>query len=143
MNLYENDWLYDLIHEKSADSRKSLFTKNKSKNTARRFSNSPAERAIIWSRLSHDDVEISGMDISDEMLRGAQRRAENQNIETNLINADMREFELNQKFALIFIAGNSLQHLNTNTTMSKRVSLRSKNICSRTENLSSKFLILH
>jgi len=52
------------------------------------------------------------LDISDEMLHAAERRAENENTETNLINADMRDFDLNQKFALVFVAGNSFQHLN-------------------------------
>ncbi len=112
-NLYENSWLYDLIHEKPADSREVNFYER----TIERYGSPVLELACGTGNylvtLSQNDVEISGLDISDDMLHAAERRAESQNIETNLINADMRNFELNQKFALIFIAGNSLQHLNT------------------------------
>ncbi len=113
MNLYENDWLYDLVHEKPADSQQISFYEKQ----ISRYGSPVLELACGTGNylvtLSHDDVEISGIDISGEMLGGAQRRAENHHIETNLINADMREFELDRKFALIFIAGNSFQHLNT------------------------------
>lgn len=113
MNLYENSWLYDLIHEKSPDSREVNFYER----AIERYGSPVLELACgsgnYLVTLSHSDVEISGLDISDDMLQAAERRAEQQNIETKLTNADMRDFELNQKFALIFIAGNSLQHLNT------------------------------
>lgn len=112
-NLYENSWLYDLIHDKAPDSREVNFYER----AIGRYGSPVLELACgsgnYLVTLSQSDVEISGLDISDDMLHAAERRAENRNVETNLINADMREFELNQKFALIFIAGNSLQHLNT------------------------------
>jgi ubiquinone/menaquinone biosynthesis C-methylase UbiE len=112
-NLYENSWLYDLIHDKAPDSREVNFYERQ----IERYGSPVLELACgsgnYLVTLSQSDVEISGLDISGDMLHAAERRAENRNIETNLINADMRDFELNQKFALIFIAGNSLQHLNT------------------------------
>lgn len=112
-NLYENDWLYDLVHEKSADSEQVAFYEKQVNKYGSPILELACGTGNYLVTLSHDDVEISGIDISEEMLGGAQRRAKNHHIETNLINADMREFELNQKFALIFIAGNSFQHLNT------------------------------
>ncbi|MDQ6785699.1 MAG: class I SAM-dependent methyltransferase [Acidobacteriota bacterium] len=113
MNLYDNNWLYDLVHEKSATSEEVAFYERQ----IERYGSPVLELACGTGNylvtLSQTDVEISGLDISGEMLHGAQQRAENQNAETNLINADMRSFELDQKFALIFVAGNSFQHLNT------------------------------
>ena len=111
-NLYEHDWLYDLVHEKSADGEQVAFYERQ----IERYGSPVLELACGTGNylvtLSQNDVEISGLDNSDEMLDGAKRRAENQNTETNLINADMRFFDLKQKFALIFVAGNSFQHLN-------------------------------
>jgi ubiquinone/menaquinone biosynthesis C-methylase UbiE len=111
--LYENSWLYDLIHDKAPDSREVSFYERQ----IERYGSPVLELACgsgnYLVTLSTKDIEISGLDISGDMLHAAERRAENKNVETNLVNADMRDFELNQKFALIFIAGNSLQHLNT------------------------------
>lgn len=112
-NLYENDWLYDLVHEKPADSEQIAFYERQ----IERYGSPVLELACGTGNylvtLSQPEVEISGIDISSEMLDGARRRAEDQNVEANLLNADMRNFDLNQRFALIFVAGNSLQHLNT------------------------------
>ncbi|CAN5425623.1 class I SAM-dependent methyltransferase [soil metagenome] len=110
-NLYDESWLYDLIHEKSPDSREVNFYEKQ----IRKYGSPVLELACGSGNyavtLSQNEVEISGIDISDEMLHAAEKRAERQQTETNLINADMRNFELNQQFALIFAAGNSLQHL--------------------------------
>ena len=112
-NLYENDWLYDLVHEKPADSEQIAFYEKQINKYGSPVLELACGTGNYLVTLSHDDVKISGIDISGEMLGGAQRRAANQNIQTNLINADMREFELDQEFALVFIAGNSFQHLDT------------------------------
>lgn len=113
MNLYDNDWLYDLVHEKAADSEQIAFYERQ----IQRYGSPVLELACGTGNylvtLSQPDVEISGLDVSDQMLHAAERRAENENTQTNLINADMRSFDLGQKFALIFVAGNSFQHLNT------------------------------
>ncbi|HEY0427588.1 MAG TPA: class I SAM-dependent methyltransferase [Pyrinomonadaceae bacterium] len=112
-NLYENSWLYDLIHDKAPDSQEVAFYEKQ----IRQYGSPVLELACgsgnYLVTLSNKDIDISGIDISDDMLHAAEKRAEEQNTETNLINADMRDFDLRQKFALVFIAGNSLQHLNT------------------------------
>lgn len=112
-NLYDNNWLYDLVHEKPADGEQIAFYERQ----IERYGSPVLELACGTGNylvtLSGSDVEISGLDNSGEMLDGARLRGENQNTETNLINADMRSFDLNQKFALVFVAGNSLQHLNS------------------------------
>lgn len=112
MNLYDNDWLYDLVHEKSADSEQIAFYERQISEYGSPVLELACGTGNYLVTLSSNDVEISGLDVSDQMLHAAERRAENENTETNLINADMRDFDLGQKFALIFVAGNSFQHLN-------------------------------
>ena len=114
-NLYENDWLYDLVHEKPADSEQVAFYERQIKNYGSPVLELACGTGNYLVTLSGENVELSGIDNSEDMLGGAQRRAQNQQKETNLINADMREFDLGQEFNLIFIAGNSLQHLDKNS----------------------------
>ncbi|HXG83026.1 MAG TPA: class I SAM-dependent methyltransferase [Pyrinomonadaceae bacterium] len=112
MNLYDNNWLYDLVHEKSAGDEEITFYERQ----IERYGSPVLELACGTGNylvtLSGGDVQISGLDNSDKMLDGARQRGESQNTETNLISADMRSFDLGQKFALVFVAGNSFQHLN-------------------------------
>lgn len=70
-NLYENDWLYDLVHEKPADSEQVAFYERKIKNCG-----SPVLELACGTRnylvvLSGEDVGISGTDISEDMRGGA------------------------------------------------------------------------
>ncbi len=113
MNLYDESWLYDLIHEKLPDSREVLFYERQIEKYGSPVLELACGSGNYAVTLSKSDIEISGIDISDEMLHAAELRAEKQHTETNLINADMRNFKLKQKFALIFVAGNALQHLNS------------------------------
>ena len=46
-----------------------------------------------------------------KMLDAAEKRSDEKDLESNLIEADMRDFDLGEKFQLIFVAGNSFQHL--------------------------------
>jgi SAM-dependent methyltransferase len=52
-----------------------------------------------------------GLDNSPEMLTAARRHADAAGVRVELIEKDMREFELGRQFSLIFIARNSLLHL--------------------------------
>src|SRR5690242_15402437 len=105
MNLYDKSWLYDLIHEKPADSCEVAFYERQIQKYGSPVLELACGSGNYLVTLSQPDVKISGIDISGEMLYAAEQRAAEQQTETNLINADMRSFELNQKFALIFVAG--------------------------------------
>ena len=54
-----------------------------------------------------------GIDNSPQMLRGARRRAAAAGVEIEFVEGDMRNFDLGERFALIFVARNSLLHLST------------------------------
>ncbi len=112
-NLYENDWLYDLVHEKPADSEQIAFYQRQIEKYGQPVLELGSGTGNFLVTLTEKDFEVTGLDISEEMLSAAEKRAEAKELESNQINADMRNFDLEQKFNLIFVAGNSLQHLNT------------------------------
>ncbi|MEP7038581.1 MAG: class I SAM-dependent methyltransferase [Acidobacteriota bacterium] len=64
--------------------------------------------------LSENDFDIAGTEKFDARFNISREKAKRRNVENNLHSADMRDFNLDQKFKLIFIAGNALQHLKTN-----------------------------
>ncbi len=111
MNLYENDWLYDLVHEKSADSEQIAFYEKQIQKYGQPVLELGSGTGNFLVTLQEQNFEITGLDYSKEMLEAAQKRASDKQLRSNLINADMRNFHLGTKFSLIFIAGNSLQHL--------------------------------
>ena len=61
--------------------------------------------------LAEKGFEIKGLDISDEMLELAKEKAKSRNVKLDLVKGDMTDFDLNEKFNLIFIPAQSLSHL--------------------------------
>ena len=53
----------------------------------------------------------TGLDLSSAMLAAARRRAADAGARVELVEGDMRNFDLGQRFSLIFVARNSLLHL--------------------------------
>jgi SAM-dependent methyltransferase len=56
-------------------------------------------------------VEITGLDLSASMLAHARNKASRVGVDIEFVEGDCRAFELDRKFALIFMAFNSMQHL--------------------------------
>lgn len=67
--------------------------------------------------LAELGVEVWGLDTSDEMLNVFRRKIEShkrkEELKIKLIKKDMKKFELEKKFNLIFSAGNTFLHLLT------------------------------
>ena len=63
--------------------------------------------------LTEKGFNIKGLDLSDEMLDLAKEKADRRNVKLNLVKGDMTDFDLNEKFNLIFIPAQSLSHLYT------------------------------
>jgi len=61
--------------------------------------------------LAMEGIPILGADLSETMLMGLQRRAERESVSVRSTRADMRDFSLNETFALIFVPFNSFQCL--------------------------------
>jgi SAM-dependent methyltransferase len=54
-----------------------------------------------------------GLDLSAPILTAARERAAARNVSIEYVHGDIRDFDLGRKFALIFIARNSLLHLHS------------------------------
>jgi SAM-dependent methyltransferase len=65
---------------------------------------------IPWARAGH---HVAGLDCASAMLARAAEKAREAGVTIELHDADMRDFQLGERFALIVIAGNSIVHLQT------------------------------
>jgi ubiquinone/menaquinone biosynthesis C-methylase UbiE len=63
--------------------------------------------------LAKEGVNITGLDISEDMLNLAKVKASRSGVNIRFIQGDMRSFDLREKFKLIFIPAQSLSHLHT------------------------------
>jgi SAM-dependent methyltransferase len=61
--------------------------------------------------IASDGHPCMGLELSPEMLAEAQRKADERGVEVEWVQGDMREFDLDRTFDLVFIAANSLLHL--------------------------------
>jgi SAM-dependent methyltransferase len=61
--------------------------------------------------VAANGLPTMGLDQSSQMLAAARRRAAASGTQVQLVESDMRDFDLGQRFSLIFIARNSLLHL--------------------------------
>ncbi|HMS43945.1 MAG TPA: class I SAM-dependent methyltransferase [Pyrinomonadaceae bacterium] len=123
-NFYEQAWLYDLVHNKSPESEQITFYERAIEKFGQPVLELASGTGNYLVTLSENDFDISGTEKFEEKFNISQEKAETRNIETNLYNADMRDFDLNRKFRLIFIAGNALQHLKTVASTIKSQSAR-------------------
>lgn len=119
LDLYDDTLLYDLVHGPFASGEILQFFID----AAAEFGPSLLELACgtgnILIPLTKAGVDVFGLDISDRMLSACRRKAAEQNVAINVRKGDMRSFRVGRKFGLIYIAGNSFQHLYTGTDVSE------------------------
>ena len=72
--------------------------------------------------LARAELDIVGIDISESMLAYARKKASAANVNVEFQLADMRDFDLHEKFSTIFVAGNSLLHLLDNANLQRCLS---------------------
>jgi len=77
----------------------------------------PCGTARLLSRLAQVGFDVTGIDLSDTMLRLAgeniARLSPEARARARLVKADMSDFRLNRKFGLIYVADNSFRELTT------------------------------
>jgi SAM-dependent methyltransferase len=61
--------------------------------------------------IASDGHPCTGLDLSRAMLTEAQRKADQRALAVDWVSGDMRDFDLDRTFDLVFIASNSLLHL--------------------------------
>jgi SAM-dependent methyltransferase len=71
----------------------------------------------ITISIAQSGVEIVGLDLSPSMLSHARTKADASRVEIKFVEADCRSFHLGRKFAMIFIAFNSMQHLHDHASL--------------------------
>ncbi len=69
--------------------------------------------------IAQSGVEVVGTDASLSMLEAARAKAADAGVQVKFFQADMRNFDLPTRFALIILAGNSMQHLLTADDLKK------------------------
>jgi SAM-dependent methyltransferase len=63
--------------------------------------------------LAREGIQITGVDISEDMLDLAKRKAFQADVHIRFLQGDMRSFDLREKFKFIFVPAQSLSHLHT------------------------------
>ncbi|MBS3816214.1 MAG: class I SAM-dependent methyltransferase [Candidatus Thermoplasmatota archaeon] len=61
--------------------------------------------------IAREGFDITGLDLSRELLRRAKEKAEKEELDIRWIEGDMRKFSLDQDFNLIFVPFNTIQHI--------------------------------
>jgi SAM-dependent methyltransferase len=107
--LYENPDLYDTLMPASPDQRNFYMA------LAQHYSGPLLELACGSGQLivpiAAAGFSAIGLDSSAEMLEAAKRRAAASGAQVRWVHGDMRNFDLGERFPLIFVARNSLLHL--------------------------------
>ena len=108
-NLYDDPDLYDALQPASAAQLNGYL------NLARACAGGVLALACGSGQLivpiAATGVAATGLDLSPQMLSAAGRRAAAAGARVELVEGDMREFDLGRRFSLIFVARNSLLHL--------------------------------
>lgn len=117
-NLYDDVFLYDSVHGGFADAETFDFYDRQISLYGAPVLELACGSGHVLIRLAEKGIEIFGLDISAKMLGACQRKAGERNVKVKIQAGDMRQFELGRKFKVIFIAGNSFQHLIENADVS-------------------------
>jgi len=113
MDLYDDAFLYDLAHGRFATGDVLQFFKEVSAEYGDPVLELASGSGNILIPLAENGVDIYGLDISDKMLSACRKKASERGVSVHIQKGDMRSFEMDAKFRLIYIAGNSFQHLDT------------------------------
>jgi cyclopropane fatty-acyl-phospholipid synthase-like methyltransferase len=117
--LYDDSRFYDLVHGDFAAPEMLAFYEEKIARYGSPVLEIACGSGAYLVPFAEKNIEAVGVDISTEMLKRAEEKASARNVSLDLKTGDMRDFELNRKFPLILLLGNSLQHLLTRQDVEK------------------------
>ena len=117
--LYDDAEFYDLVHGGFAAPETLAFYEDKIALYGSPVLELACGSGAYLVPLAEKGVNIVGVDVSDEMMNLAKAKAAARNVSIDVRKGDMRGFELNRKFPLILLLGNSFQHLLTHSDIEK------------------------
>ena len=126
--LYDEAEFYDLVHGAFAAPETLAFYEDKIARYGAPVLELACGSGAYLVPLAEKGVSVVGVDISDEMMKLAKAKAAARNVSIDVRKGDMRDFELNQKFSLILLLGNSFQHLLTHSDVEKCFSAVKKHL---------------
>jgi len=113
VNFYSDAQRYDLIMGAYASGDQLNFYRRQ----VARYGEPVLELACGSGRftlpLAREGINITGVDISEDMLDLAKLKASKDEVHIRFLQGDMRSFDLGEKFKFIFIPAQSLSHLHT------------------------------
>lgn len=113
MDLYDDVFLYDLVHGPFAEPEIASFFIESALEFGQPVLELASGSGNILIPLAEAGIDVQGIDISDKMLQACRQKAAERKVKVHIAKGDIRGFDLGRRFPLIYIAGNSLQHLNT------------------------------
>lgn len=117
--LYDDSKFYDLVHGDYAKPEVLAFYESKIKQFGEPVLELACGSGAYLVPFSERNIEIIGIDISEEMLQRAKEKALKKKVSINVQKGDIRDFKLDRKFPLILLLGNSFQHLLTREDVEK------------------------
>ena len=113
VNFYSDAQRYDLVMGAYASGDQLNFYRRQ----VARYGEPVLELACGSGRLTlplaKEGIQITGVDISEDMLALAKWKASQDMVNIRFLQGDMRSFDLGEKFKFIFIPAQSLCHLHT------------------------------
>jgi SAM-dependent methyltransferase len=109
-DLYDNPALYDLLLPVRAHLPYYVELSRQASGDALELA---CGTGLLTVPVASAGIPIVGLDLSAPMLNTAKERAAAASVSIEFLVGDMRKFDLGRRFALIFIARNSLLHLHS------------------------------
>jgi SAM-dependent methyltransferase len=106
---YDDPDLYDALQPASAAQLN--YYLNLARETTGPILELACGSGLLTVPVAAQGLPTTGLDQSTKMLTTARRRAAASGTQVQLVESDMRDFDLGQRFSLIFVARNSLLHL--------------------------------
>lgn len=102
--------LYDIVSQEKSDGDDIDFYVEQAKKTDGKVLEVACGTGRIYLEMLEQGVDAYGIDLSEEMLKKLREKAEDRGLETKVFQADMKNFDLEEKFSLVIIPYRSFLH---------------------------------
>lgn len=102
--------LYDIVAESKSDGTDTEFYVEQAKKANGKVLEVACGTGRIYLEMLEEGVEAYGIDLSEEMLEKLREKAERRDLDPEVFQANMQDFELDEKFSLAIIPYRSFLH---------------------------------